>query len=164
MNERTITKSIDVEGRKFLVTKYTAMDGLKIAKLLIAKLLPAFQDFLPALKQVKGSKTNTEDVLSGLIDNLSLETISNALDKVSEADFDYIVKKSLQCISEQLPGGNAPVIDGNGNYGILDIEYDPLLVMRLTYEAVMWGCSNFFDGDRLASVMKPLSSSFQPNQ
>lgn len=164
MNERTIIKSVEVEGRKFLVSKYTAMDGLKIAKLLIAKLLPTFQDFLPALKQLKGSETNTERVVSDLVENLSLETISNALDKVSEADFDYIVKKSLQCVSESLPGGNAPVIDGNGNYGILDIEYDPLLVMRLTCEAVMWGCSSFFDGDRLASVMKPLSSSLQPNQ
>ncbi len=177
MNERIITKSIEVEGRKFLVTKYTAMDGLKIAKLLITKLLPTFQDFLPALKQLKtngGSetdaestdtaKTEVERVVSDLIDNLSLETIANALDKDSEADFDYIVKKSLQCVSEQLKAGNAPVIDRNGNYGILDIEYDPLLVMRLTCEAVMWGCSGFFDGDRLASVMKPLSSSLQPNQ
>ncbi|MFV0240192.1 MAG: phage tail assembly chaperone [Lacrimispora sphenoides] len=171
MNERIITKSIEVEGRKFLVTKYTAMDGLKIAKLLIAKLLPTFQDFLPALKQLKTdaentdtAKTEVERVVSDLVDNLSLETIANALDKVSEADFDYIVKKSLQCVSEQLKAGNAPVIDRNGNYGVLDIEYDPLLVMRLTCEAVMWGCSSFFDGDRLASVLKPLSSSLQPNQ
>jgi len=157
MESRVITKDIEVEGRKFTVTKYTAMDGLKIAKLLLAKVIPAFQSFLPLIRQSGGMD------LENIADNLSLDTIADALDKVSEADFDYIVKKSLMSVEEQLKAGGAAVMYANGSYGVLDIEYDPLLALRLTCEAVKWGCSGFFDGNRLTSVMKPLFGGLTPN-
>jgi hypothetical protein len=159
--QRDVTKTIEVEGRKFTVTKYTAMDGLKIAKLLLAKAIPAFQSFLPLIKQ--NGKADADGVMDSLLENLSLDTIADALDKVLESDFDYIVNKSLRSVEEQLKAGNTAVMNADGSYGVLDIEYDPLLVLRLTCEAVMWGCSGFFDGKRLTSVMKPLFTFSQPN-
>jgi hypothetical protein len=164
MNAREKSKNIEVEGRKFTITKYTAMDGLKIAKLLLAKVIPAFQDFLPLVKKMNsGGKIDAEESMASIVENLSLDTIADALDKVSEADFDYIVKKSLQCAEEKLKAGSQVVMYENGIYGIEDIEYDPLLVLRLTCEAVVFGCGGFFDVNRLTSVMKPLFSSLQPN-
>lgn len=170
MEARVVTKNIEVEGRKFVVKKYTAMDGLKVAKLILAKVIPIFQDFIPLLTKMTDSrkqplalnKDGTDAPANGnisaseLVDNISLDTIGLALEKISEEDFDYIVTKSLQNISEVLPAGEAPVMYSNGTYGVEGIEYDPILVLRLTCEAVMWSCRDFFDGSRLTSVMSPL--------
>ena len=184
MNSRVITKNIEVDGRKFVVKKYTAMDGLKIAKLVMAKILPVFQDFIPLVKKIQEENTkpslekgkpeaetdenddteanennDTEanlKMFSDVVDNISLDTIATALEKVSDRDFDYIMKKSLQSITEVLPAGESPVMYSSGSYGVEGIEYDPIIVLRLTCEAVMWGCGDFFDGNRWNSVMKPM--------
>jgi hypothetical protein len=156
MPDRELTKTGEVEGRCFVVTKYTAIDGLKIAKLLLAKVIPAFQSFLPLMKDgdIGG------DALANIADNLSLDTIADALDKVTEKDFDYIVNKSLRNVDERLNAGSAAVLNADGTYGVEGVEYDPLLVLRLVCEAVLWGCSGFFNGKRLSSVMRPLFPSF----
>ncbi len=179
MEARVITKNVEIEGRRFVVKKYTAMDGLKIAKLILAKILPAFQDFVHLAKDLKrntaktplpmggGEEMNDESneiTASEIIDNLSLDTIAAALDKITGDDLDYIIKKSLQSVEECLPAGNNPVMYDNGFYGVADIEYDPLMVMRLTCEAVMWSCGSFFDGNRLNSVMKPLFTGSQQSR
>lgn len=174
MESRVVTKNIEIEGRKFVVKKYTAMDGLKVAKLLLAKVIPIFQDFMPLVKKMAGSMktplksdksmpkaTETDagvesDIIAEVIDNFSLDTIASALEKINSEDFDYIVSKSLQSITEVLPAGEAPVMYSNGTFGVENIEYDPILVLRLTCEAVMWSCGDFFDGNRLGSVMSPL--------
>lgn len=168
MEARVVTKNIEVEGRKFVVKKYTARDGLKVAKLILAKVIPIFQDFIPLIKKMTDSRKSPlmlnndksdkkeSEIISEVIDNFSLDTIASALDKISGEDFDYIVTKSLQSISEVLPAGEAPVMYSNGEYGVENIEYDPILVLRLTCEAVMWSCGDFFDGNRLTSVMSPL--------
>lgn len=177
MEARVITKNIEIEGRRFIVKKYSAMDGLKVAKLLLAKVLPVFDEFLPLVKKMqakskppiqlgKGGEeaavTETEsdgvdaDVFAEVVDNFSLETISSALERLEDKDFDYIATKSLQNTSEILPAGEAPLMYANGTYGVENVKYDPILVLRLVCEAVMWSCGDFFDGNRLASVMKPL--------
>lgn len=174
MESRVVTKNIEIEGRKFVVKKYTAMDGLKVAKLLLAKVIPIFQDFMPLVKKMAGSvktplksdKSESKatekdagvesDMIAEVIDNFSLDTIASALEKINSEDFDYIVSKSLQSITEVLPAGEAPVMYSNGTFGVENIEYDPILVLRLTCEAVMWSCGDFFDGNRLGSVMSPL--------
>ncbi len=173
MESRVITKNIEVDGRKFVVKKYTAMDGLKIAKLVMAKVLPVFQDFIPLVKklQAKNSKPKLEKgepeaeakdteaeskAFAEVVDNISLDTIAEALEKVSDKDFDYIMRKSLQSITEVLPAGENPVMYSNGEFGVEGIEYDPIFVLRLTCESVMWGCGDFFDGNRWDSVMSPL--------
>lgn len=173
MYSRVITKNIEVEERKFSVKKFTAMDGLKIAKLIIAKIIPVFQDFVPIVKTFTKSKpsisadgensevngneaTVDEETALEMLGNISLDTIALALDKITGDDLDYIIKKSLQSISEVLPAGENPVMYSNGTYGVEGIEYDPILVLRLTCEAIMWSCGDFFAENRLSSVMKPL--------
>jgi hypothetical protein len=142
-----------------MVSKYPAMDGLKIAKVLIAKILPVFQTFMPLFKESQKGKVDAEKVLANLGDYLSLDSIAKTLDKISPDDFDYVMKQSLMNSYEVLPAGNARVLNADGTYGVIDVEYDPLLVLRLICEVVMWGIGDFFDGKRLASIMSPLSTS-----
>lgn len=180
MEARVVAKNIEIEGRKFVVKKYTAMDGLKVAKLILAKVIPIFQDFVPLVTKISSRKPTValnkdgadgtakdssaaSEMLSEVVGNISLDTIASAIEKVSGEDFDYIVTKSLQNISEVLPAGEAPVYS-NGTYGVEGVEYDPILVLRLTCEAVMWSCGDFFDGSRLTSVMSPLFSGYQQSR
>ncbi|MCL2703612.1 MAG: hypothetical protein FWE91_08415 [Defluviitaleaceae bacterium] len=161
---RTISKTITIEERNFIVKKYPAMDGLKVVKVFIAKILPVFQNFMPLVAEAQKSGVHAEAVLSNLGDYLSLDTIAETLDKVAPADFDYIMQKSLQNAFELLPAGEARVLNPDGTYGVLDVEHDPLLVLRLLCEVIMWSIGDFFDGKRLTSIMSPLSSSFPRTQ
>jgi hypothetical protein len=162
---RIITKTIEVEERTFVVKKYPAIEGLKIAKVLMAKILPMFQSFMPLIAESqKDGGVSAEKVLANLGDYLSLDSIADTLDKVTPADFEYIMQKSLQSAFEMLPAGEAQVLNNDGTYGVLDVEHDPLLVLRLVCEVVMWGIGDFFDGKRLTSIMSPLSSSFPRTQ
>lgn len=167
MNARVITKNVEIEDRRFVVKKYTAMDGLKVAKLILAKVIPVFQDFMPLLKNRQNGELKAEaesNMIAEVVENFSLDTVAAALEKISGDDFDYIVSKSLQSITEVLPAGESPVMYANGTFGVENVEYDPILVLRLTCEAVMWSCGDFFDGNRLTSVMKPLFNGSQQNR
>ena len=162
---RNIMKTIEVEGRTFVVKKYPVEEGFIIAKLLMAKILPMFESFMPLIvESQKGSGVNAESVLANLGEHLSLSHIAEALDKVTPADLKHIIRKSLQSAFEILPAGEAQVINDNGTYGVLDVEYDYLLVLRLVCEVVMLGAGDFFDGNRLTSIMSPLFSFLQQLQ
>ncbi len=161
---RNITKIIEVENRRFKVQKYPAVEGLKIAKVFAAKILPVFQTFVPLIGEAYGGKANMESVMSNLGKYLSLEGISETLDKVTPEDLDYVMNKSLMSVFEVLPAGDAQVMNPDGTYGVLDVEYDPLLVLRLVCEVVVWGVGDFFDVSRLGSIMSPLISSWPQSQ
>ncbi len=153
-----------VSCRRFRVKKYPALDGLKIAKVFVAKILPVFQSFIPLVSEAQKGRANAEYILSNLGQFLTLDGIAETMDKITPEDLDYIMQKSLQNVSEMLPAGDAPVMSPDGTYGVMDVEYDAVLVLRLVCEAVMWGVGDFFDGNRLASVLSPLTSSLSRNR
>lgn len=190
MNSRQIVKTIEVEEReltpappgtdpekpqepqykviscrRFKVQKYPALDGLKIAKVFLAKILPVFQTFIPLIGEARkvGKDGNGRSVLDNMLDNLgqylSMDGIADTLDKIAPEDLDYIMQMSLRNVFEVLPAGDSQVLNPDGTYGVMDVEYDPMLVLRLVCEVVMWGIGDFFDGNRWASIMSPLSSS-----
>ena len=191
MNARIITKFIDIEEReyldpvdeeletdnpeepayrvistrKFAIKKYIPLDGFIILKTFTAKILPAFQSFMPIIGEVqKLGKSDIATVIDIMGNYISLDSIAATLDKVSPDDLGYIFKKSLQTVYEILPAGEAQVLNDDGTYGVLDVEHDMLLTLRLVCEAVMWGISDFFDVRRLTSIMSPLFSSLPRNR
>jgi hypothetical protein len=170
-SEKTPTKQEYkvVSTRRFKIQKYPALDGLKIAKVFVSKILPVFQTFVPLIGEARKIKSGDgRSALDNMLDNLgqylSMDSIADTLDKITPADLDYIMQKSLQNAYEVLPAGDAQVMNPDGTYGVNDIEYDPLLVLRLICEVVMWGVGDFFDGNRLASILSPLSSSLSRNR
>jgi len=153
-------KLVEVEGRAFQITKYNAVTGLIIAKLVISKVLPMLQSLLPVISTaVSGDEGAKESVMAELEQHFDFESISRALDLITEQDMSYVIEKSLMSCSELLAGGPAQVLNPNKTYGVQNVEYDVVLVLRLVCEAVLFGCGGFFEGDRLASVMSPVFSS-----
>ena len=174
MDARIIDKIVEVEGRTFTIRKYDVFTSIKISKMFIAKILPVFQSFIPVLstflKAGKNSGASAEDaaIANKILDNieeyLSMDGIAKALDLVSEQDLDFIMHRSLMSCHEHLAAGQVPVMTSSKTYAVPDLEYNPLLGLRLVCEAVMWGLSDFFTAGRLTSIMSPLSGSLPLNQ
>lgn len=161
-------KYIEVDGRKFQVHKFDAKASLKIAKLIIAKILPMLDTFLPALLH-DGMPKNANDIpakiadadtLGDLFSALSLEKVAHALDLIDEADLDRIIDISLRHCYEALPAGPVRVLNADGTYSVDGVEFDMLLMLRLTAEAVLGSAGGFFDASRWTSMFKPLAASF----
>ena len=147
-----------ISSRRFVIKKPNSFDGFILAKTLAAKLLPMFQSFVPLIGEAQKSGATAESVLENLGEYLSLDSIAAALDKLSPSDAKQVMQTSLQNVYELLPAGEAQVYKSDGTFGVLDIEYDMILTLRLVCEFIMWGCGDFFDVSRLGSIMSPLFS------
>jgi hypothetical protein len=126
-----LTKTVELEGRTYQLHKPTALDGLKIAKLLAAKVLPL------------AGGGGFELLLSA-----DMGSLAGILEQVTNADLDWLVKKCLSLCSVKLPAGWTQIVDAAGQYLVEGIEYDPVLTIQLTVETLQWGCGGFFDGNR----------------
>ena len=155
-----IYKIIYIEDRKFRIKKFDAVTAVKISKLLAAKMLPA----LGSVTDLLFSDTEEPTDVSQIADFLDFESISKALDLITDEDLEKTINAGLNVCEEELPAGFTKVINANGSYAVMDLEYDPILIIRLVVEAIMWGIEGFFDGSRLTSILKPLSTLFQPKQ
>lgn len=155
-------KFIEIEDRKFSIKKFDAKTSLKISKLIIAKILPVFEGVLPSLNSTDANNLRTE-IADNTEEFISLEGISKALELITDEDLDKIIDASLMSCYELLPAGQVQVLNKNGTYGVATVENDPLLVMRLTAEAVIWSIGGFFDADRLTSLLKPMAVLFKPD-
>ena len=148
---KELNKYIDIEERKFCIQKFSAREGLKTARLIIAKLLPIFETFiLPA--QVAQLKDGEIDI-KNIGEFLNVDNIIKALELISDQDLDTLIDRSLTNCYEALPAGNAKVLNENGTYGVEGIEYDYILTLRLVAESLIWSVGGFFDADRLTSLM-----------
>jgi len=149
---------ITVDERQFQVRKFDARTGLKIAKLLVSKILPMLGSFLPFLTGEGSLDPSIDDTawLDGMIGNLSLDQISHAIDLVDDNDLDKLINFSLSHCYEMLPAGPAQVLKHDGTYGVAGVEHDIIITLRLVVEAIQWGAKGFLDGKRWASIFKPI--------
>jgi hypothetical protein len=116
--------------------------------MIAAKVLPVFDTLLPAI-----NKDNTRDIRIG---DINMTALAKALDLIDDKDMDKLIDIALQNTFEQLRAGLAPVINSNGAFGVMDMEDDPVITLRLVIESVAWALQGFFDGSRLTSILLPL--------
>ncbi len=128
------------------------------------KIIPVFNNFLPLMMEARSGSATADSILANITKYISMNTIAETLDKVSSNDLEFITNTSLQHVYEPLRVGETQVMNSDGTYGVMDVESDILLVLRLVCEAIMWGVGDFFDAERLGSIMSPLSSSLSQSQ
>ena len=143
--------TVTVNGRNFIIHKFTAKAGLKMARFVIAKLAPLIPlldtgDEKDSAKLSEAEKKAMEEKTSERI----YEIVGVIADKLSDADIDYLVDHCLVMCSEKLPVGETPVLDETGNYGVEGVEDDPILTLTLCYHAIAWGASAFFGANNSA--------------
>ena len=123
-----VFKRIDVDGIEYSIKKFTAKDGLKVARLLLAKIAP----LIPAIE--------------GMGDDV-FEAVAPALESLGDSELENLVDMCLRVCYRELPAGRQAVIDTTGHYGVPEVEYDIPLTLRLCFEAIRWGASDFFGGN-----------------
>lgn len=155
MQTRTVTKAITLDERSWQLRKFSAMDGIKLGKLLISKLLP-FVEGLVSSGNVNAAKSITDalaDADSSVLDKVELGKVAGILEGISDADLNYLARMCFQNVAELLPAGAVSVMNENGFYQIPDVEFDPQLFVFLIWEEIKFGLSDFFDGSRWKSFL-----------
>lgn len=172
--------NVTIEERNFSIMKFDARTGLKMARLLLAKIAPLLpyinadegeengakadeqkQEEAKAVKalaasfKVKMDKDNEQGLFS---------TVGVLLEKLDDDTIDYIIDKCLTHCFEILPAGNQPVLYPSGIYGVEGVKESITLTVRLCYEAIKWGASDFFGGKNSALLQKLKELGKQSNQ
>lgn len=124
-----IYTTVEIDGINYSIKKFTAKAGLKITRFVIAKMAPIIPLLDPA------NRTGEDAIYT---------TLGEVFDALSDADIDNLVDKCLRVCFVNMPAGLAPIIDETGHYGVEDVEYDMMLTLRLCFEAIKWGASDFF--------------------
>ena len=139
-------KTIEINKRSWRVGKFDARTGSKIIK----KLLPIVSTFFD------GNAKKAEDI------KIDIVSVVSAINTLSDSDFDFIQGESLKISSELLKSGYVPVMNNDGSYGVIDIEFDTMLVLTLTAHALIHNVTGFFSGSPLASIVDKAMSTLQP--
>lgn len=139
-DSQDLFKTVEIKGDTYRIQKFTAKDGLKLARLVLAKIAPLIP-FLPEKPDEAGNPGAAMD------DESIFKAVSIALNGMEDNDVDYLTDKCLRVCCKILPAGPMPIIDENGYYGIPEVEYDIELTIRLIVEAIKWGAFDFFDGN-----------------
>lgn len=145
------TKSIEVNGRTFILKKMDARTGSYMLFKLM-KLLP------PILENIDIDKLDNDNFD---FKSLNLSEALKPIFDLPEEEFRYIQDNCLKSVDELLAAGAQPVIQKNGEWGINDIAYDIGLVMNLTIRSLIFNVQGFFLGMNFSSVMKNLNLSPQ---
>ena len=133
----------------YLIKKFDAKTGLKLARLVISKAAP----LIPLLDKIAGSpkqddeQTKQNAAVANMEDDQLYEAVGAVLEKLEDDDLDALVDKCLRVCYADLPAGKQPVMDESGHYGVEGVEYDMALTLRLCYEAIRWGAADFFGGN-----------------
>ena len=134
-DDQELYKMVEIDGEMYRIEKFTARVGVKLARMLLAKIAP----IIPLLGNEEGEEEPSE-----ADDNKLYAAVAAALDSLNDKDVDYLLNTCLRAVSKMLPAGPTAIIDANGFYGIPEVEYDLGLTIRLIVEAIKWGASDFF--------------------
>lgn len=142
-------KEFEVGERKFQVKRFDALTGSYIAFTLFEKILPVIMG-----NKDKFLGTKTPDASA---DSFA-EMLPSTLFKMSREDFTALQKDCLKVCYEVLPAGLTPVIGANGRWGIIGVDTDTGLILRLTIEALLFSLLGFFNDGGLSSLVTSLNS------
>lgn len=132
MEERKIEEVVEVQGRKFVIKMFPADEGLAILKELITRAIP-FNLF-------SGIAIGGQSI-SALAETFGVD---NSKTQMSIDEFTVFEKRLLRCVRARLKDGDEPIISKEGQYQVVDIEYNMSLVLKLLVEVVRVNYSDFF--------------------
>lgn len=145
-------KTVEIDGETYMIRKFTAITGLQIARLIISKMAP----IIPALS---AAQSDAPDALAK-----NVELLSQCLDSISDDEIAALTRKCLKVCKKKMAMGYTPCLNEDGTYGVEGLEYNLSLTLRLCFEAISWGASDFFAASGLGSILSvSKASSIQPN-
>jgi hypothetical protein len=134
--KRETFKEVEVSERKFRIGRMDALTGSYITTLVLMQILP-FGD-----SQVTGGNANSRSLMN-------------------KETFLDVQRECLKVVSElKSVGGNTaplPVMLYDGRWGVEGLEDDTVAVMTLTIHTLIFNIADFFQGDALNNLIKPIS-------
>lgn len=134
--KREMVKEVEVGGRKFTIGRLNALTGSYITTLILMQMLP-FGD-----AQVTGGSSNSRSLM----------------DKETFLD---VQRECLKVVTElKTVGGTVaplPIMLSDGRWGVEDLDTDTITVMTLTIHSLIFNIADFFQGDALSNLIKPIS-------
>lgn len=128
MLDRKTSKTLEIEGRKFVLNQFDPLFG------------SYFSFKMMAISNVR--KLSPEMILSNLTGN-------------SYEEFETNYKKILKYCSEVLPSGKVPLINEEGNIAIAN--FTPALAIQLSLELIMFNLDGFFEREEIPETPQVLS-------
>ena len=129
--ERKIKEIVTYEDRTFVIKKMTPFEGIAVLKEILTKALPI--DFLSFLND---SGAGIDKILS----------MTNSVSKKEMSIDEFVVfqKRLMKNVYEKLKSGDVPVIQENGDFGVLDMEENMFLVGFLLLKVIEVNYKDFF--------------------
>lgn len=134
--DRSIRKTVEIDGSSYIIVKLTAIASLQLGRLLIAKAAP----FVTLLSKMDDGDTD---------DGILFQALFDVVGNLNDQDVNDLVTKCLRACKLDLDAGEHPVLDERGNYGNPDIEYDLILTVKLCVEMIKFNFADFFNGGGL---------------
>ncbi len=132
MENRTTEKSIKVNGRDFILRKFTPFFGVYLAA------------------QTFGGIMGTKNKLEGLVKSI--------LSKPKE-DFIKLQQDVLKYCFEKLPAGPTAVVDENGNFAVMNM--DAPLALNLFIQTLLFSMSDFFTDEVMESITQAVEDNIE---
>lgn len=155
---KKVTHEIDGEEATFQIHKMNALEGSFMIKFVAEKLIPLVDGFQTMFEESDEDAT-VEEVAKKRTENI-MDIVPKALASISEEELIGFEKKCLRHV-EMLMGAGWQKVMIDNDFGVEEVEYDPLLALMLCFDVVQFNFSGFFGGKGLSSLLNPQSSSKQ---
>jgi hypothetical protein len=118
-------KDVEIDGRKWRINKFTAFDGSYVFFRISSLIGPIIS------KQGQGQE-------------IDYSAITNGLTSLGRDGIKEMQTISLKACSEKLDAGFTPVLSDNDTFGVIGLEKNAVLVLKLTAQVVMFNMQDFF--------------------
>lgn len=142
MEKRKTEDIFEIDGRKFILTKFDPLTGNYVLFKLLSYVLPF-------------------GLSSKLSSKIGFDLSKTATTNISKADFIDLQKELLGTVYEQLPGNRAPIVNDNGSYGVMDLTMG--LVFNLLIASATFNFMGFFEEAGLKDLLDSLLDSNPAN-
>ena len=95
------------------------------------------------------------------VQQLGLNTGATPSMPMDQPTFEKLQRDCLATCEMELPVGWTSILNENGSYAVPEIEFDTALVGELTVRALVWTFNDFFNAERIQSLLEKVGSSKQ---
>lgn len=134
MDKRKTEDILEVNGRKFVLTKFDPMLGNYILMKILTYTLPF------GLSERIAQTMGVKDV--------------GGSQKIDKEDFIELQKDVLSCVYERLPDRDAPILNKNGSYGVSDFTMSLSFVLIIA--ELGFNFASFFEESGLQDIIEGL--------
>jgi len=156
------TKTVVIDGQKYLIRKLTA----NVGSFILARVLAASAGGVMAVKDEP--KSSDADAVKRRNSEMMAAMFAAFLRGLNFEEFSFIQNHCLAVVARlESPAGSPeapmPIVTDDGVFAIVEVSDDLPLVMNLTIQSLLFNLSDFFDLSGLTAALAGSQDSSRPN-